>query len=350
MVKEIIYMAVLFVLGSFLNYLAIVFIFKDAIYKRFFLYILPIVSVTLFSGQVAGIIGFDNLLITAPIFIITSGTILITFNLLNKKFGSVMLQASSKINEKQEHSVSSYKQLSYGSNELASSANIQAATTEELSATIQELVGMSRQNAEATQHAHDMSKNASNIVVKNQTQLAEMQKSLEETRNATERSSQIIKTIDEIAFQTNLLALNAAVEAARAGQSGLGFAVVAEEVRRLAQRSADAARQTAAIINESIITIKKTAEISDGAIKAFYEINDYVNKMNHLMNDIDIQSKEQMNGLDQMKAGVEQIEGSTQRIASSAEEFAASITELENLAREVVSSTTELHDFVKGNE
>src|SRR5208337_3964299 len=145
----------------------------------------------------------------------------------------------------------------------------------------------------------------------------------------------IVKTIDEIAFQTNLLALNAAVEAARAGDAGKGFAVVAEEVRNLAMRSAEAAKNTSNLIEGSVKNAEGGVAINQEVLANLREINEQVNKVREVMAEIATASDQQSQGIDQITASVEQMNEMTQGNAANSEESAASALELNNLARKM---------------
>jgi methyl-accepting chemotaxis protein len=164
---------------------------------------------------------------------------------------------------------------------------------------------------------------------------------IDRIKSSSDKTAKIVKTIDEIAFQTNLLALNAAVEAARAGDAGKGFAVVAEEVRSLAMRSAEAAKSTADLIEESVKNAEGGVAINQEVMKNLVEINDQVKKVSDVMAEIAASSEQQSRGVDQVNTAVEQVNQVTQQTASNAEESASAAEELASQAedmRGVVSS------------
>ena len=161
--------------------------------------------------------------------------------------------------------------------------------------------------------------------------------------------SKIIRTIDEIAFQTNILALNAAVEAARAGEAGMGFAVVAEEVRNLAQRSALAAKDTSALIEESIANAEQGDRHVRAVAEAFTTITTSVAEAKRLVDDVSSASKQQTQGIDQVSQAVGQLEQLTQRTAANSEECAAASEELNTQAEVTMTVVARLQAFVGGN-
>jgi len=194
----------------------------------------------------------------------------------------------------------SSEQINSGSQSLAANANEQAASVEEISSSIQQIASMTNSTSGKSESAKNMSLDAIQMVQTNAKQLSTLQKTISDSKLNSEKMSVIIKTIDEIAFQTNLLALNAAVEAARAGQAGLGFAVVAEEVRRLAQRSADAAKETSNLINTSQTNFNASVTITESTITTFDSIKEFVSKLNTIIDEISVDAKEQHMALDQM--------------------------------------------------
>jgi methyl-accepting chemotaxis protein len=171
---------------------------------------------------------------------------------------------------------------------------------------------------------------------------------MDDIKEAGGNIAKIIKSIDEIAFQTNILALNAAVEAARAGEAGLGFAVVADEVRSLAQRSANAARETAEKIQDSIAKSDRGVQISQQVSKRFEEIMDKVRKVDNLVANIATASKEQSQGISQVSSAVNEIDKVTQSNAAGAEQSAAAAQELNGQADLLNEALEEMHQLMAG--
>jgi methyl-accepting chemotaxis protein len=219
-------------------------------------------------------------------------------------------------------------QISEGSESLASSASEQAASVEEISATLNELRAMARDTGSEARGAEGLSGDAYTAATEGAQRMERLANALGEMKASADRTAKIVRTIDEIAFQTNLLALNAAVEAARAGEAGRGFAVVAEEVRALAGRSAEAAKQTASLIQESVERAASAATVSSEVAQTFANLNDRVAKVRGAMQGIVEAASRQANGVDQIAVAVEQVSTVTQGMAANAEEASSSSAEL----------------------
>ena len=199
---------------------------------------------------------------------------------------------------------------------------------EELSAEINEIYTTIVNNAEYAENAGSKAMQASKEVEQGNMQMREMLAAMDEISNSSSEIGKIIKVIDDIAFQTNILALNAAVEAARAGAAGKGFAVVADEVRNLAGKSAEAAKQTTALIENSINAINKGTMLADEAGKSLAGIVDKTNETNELINEIVKASSQQTVSVNQIRRGIEQISSVVQENAATAEASAANSEEL----------------------
>jgi methyl-accepting chemotaxis protein/methyl-accepting chemotaxis protein-1 (serine sensor receptor) len=219
-------------------------------------------------------------------------------------------------------------QVASSSQSLAQGASEQAASLEETSASSEEITSMTRKNAENSRAAAQLTGEATEIVTAANHNLELMVGSMAEINASSDKIARIIKVIDEIAFQTNILALNAAVEAARAGEAGMGFAVVADEVRNLAQRCAQAAKDTAALIEESIVKSKDGKDKLDLVAKAIHEITANVTQVKTLVDEVKLGSEEQSHGIEQIAKAIAQMEQVTQKTAANAEEGASASEEL----------------------
>ena len=209
---------------------------------------------------------------------------------------------------------------------------------------------MVRRNAENSQTAAGLVKETERLVKNGNQTLGQMGTSMRGINASSDKIAKIIKVIDEIAFQTNILALNAAVEAARAGEAGMGFAVVADEVRNLAQRAAQAAKDTASLIEESIATSKegstKLQQVSD-VIRA---ITESATKVKALVDEVQSGSQEQARGIDEITRAVQQMNQLTQSTAASAEESASASEELSAQTELTQAVVAQLHDLVERPE
>ena len=239
-------------------------------------------------------------------------------------------------------------QVSSASQQLAEGASEQAASIEETSSSLEEMSSMTKQNASSAGQADTLMKEANRIVGQANDSMEELTGSMEEISKASEETSKIIKTIDEIAFQTNLLALNAAVEAARAGEAGAGFAVVAEEVRNLAMRSADAAKNTAELIEGTVKKIHTGSGIVDKTNKAFTRVAQSAVKVGELVGEIAAASNEQSQGIDQVNIAVSEMDKVVQQNAANAEESASASEELNAQAQQMKGSVEDLMAMVGG--
>ncbi|NMM62311.1 HAMP domain-containing protein [Clostridium sp. P21] len=233
-----------------------------------------------------------------------------------------------KINNSAAEVAAGARQVSDGSQALSQGAAEQASSVEQLTVSITEVAAQTKENAANANKANELALKAKENAEQGNEHMVEMLKSMEEINESSSSISKIIKVIDEIAFQTNILALNAAVEAARAGQHGKGFAVVAEEVRNLAARSANAAKETTGLIEGSIKKVETGTEIANATAKALNEIVEGVAKSANFVGEIASASNEQAAAIAQIDKGVEQVSQVVQTNSATAEESAAASEEL----------------------
>jgi len=206
---------------------------------------------------------------------------------------------------------------------LSEAASEQAASLEETSSSLEEMSAMTKQNGGSAAQAKSLIAETQQVIEKADDSMKELTGSMKKINEAGEQTQKIVKTIDEIAFQTNLLALNAAVEAARAGESGAGFAVVANEVRNLAMRAAEAARSTTGLMEDIVKKVKNGQNLVDLANEAFDKVTDRSKKVVNLVGEIAAASQEQSQGIDQINKAVAEMNSVTQQNAASAEELAS---------------------------
>jgi len=236
---------------------------------------------------------------------------------------------------------SAASQIGKSSQALASGSSEQASSLEEIGSSLQELDSMTRQNAENAGKARSLADGTLSCVDGGKDKLDALFKTIEAIKKSSDQTAKIVKTIDEIAFQTNLLALNAAVEAARAGDAGKGFAVVAEEVRNLAKRSAEAARDTADLIKEAVAAAERGVAVDAQVGEAFGVIHEQTRRVAEVMNEMAAASEQQAGGIHQVEVAVEQINEVTQQTAASSEESAS-------VAEELSGQSEELRGLVSG--
>ncbi len=249
-----------------------------------------------------------------------------------------------------EQVASASEQLSESSQQLAEGSSEQAASIEETSSTLNETSSMVQQNNENTRQASLLASEAKKSSEKGNYEMNEMLVAMEDIKKSSGEISKIIKVIDDIAFQTNILSLNAAVEAARAGEAGAGFAVVAEEVRNLAQRSAQAAKDTAVMIETSVERAAAGVGIAQKVAESLSEITEKSEKVNSIMDEINVASQEQAQGIIQINKAVTQMEQVTQSIAANAEESAAASEQLNSQAENMKEIVGNLTKIINGNE
>ncbi|EPR12935.1 methyl-accepting chemotaxis protein [Ruminiclostridium papyrosolvens] len=257
-----------------------------------------------------------------------------------KRMSDNLNDVISSISAAAEQVSSGSRQVSDSSVALSQGATEQASSIEELTASLEEISAQTRLNAENATQASSLAENVKTIALKGNKHMKEMLSAMDEINDSSSNISKIIKVIDEIAFQTNILALNAAVEAARAGQHGKGFAVVAEEVRNLAARSANAAKETTDMIEGSIRKVEGGTKIANETAEALGLIVDGVAKAADLVGNIAEASNEQAAGIEQINQGIMQVSQVIQANSATSEESAAASEELSSQA-ELLSEQVE---------
>ena len=234
------------------------------------------------------------------------------------------------------------EQINSGSSALAQGASQQAASLQETSASLQEVSSQANNTVAKARGADDASKNVENLVNQSTYRMQSMVEAIQDIKKSAEETTEIIKIIDEIAFQTNLLALNAAVEAARAGDAGKGFAVVAEEVRNLAQRSAQAAKDTADRIKKSSALASDGVGVSEEVSRALATVKNNASDAAQLVAEISKIASDQGNSIQQINIAVTELDKVTQLNAASSEESAASSHELVSISSKLEDSVDEI--------
>lgn len=256
-------------------------------------------------------------------------------------------QAINSLNVGSEEVSSAASQVAAASQSLAEGVSEQAASVQETSSTLEETSSMVHQNRENTQQAASLAKQAKQYAEKSHSEMNSMSESMTELKASSNEIAKIIKVIDEIAFQTNILSLNAAVEAARAGDAGKGFAVVAEEVRNLAQRSAQAAKDTAVIIESNINLSENSVNIAKTVRESVESISEQATKVSDLLDEISVATHEQAQGVEQINKAISQMEMALSSSASTADESASASKSLQEQAinlKDIVISLTTLVD------
>jgi methyl-accepting chemotaxis protein/methyl-accepting chemotaxis protein-1 (serine sensor receptor) len=297
----------------------------------------------------AGSLGAQSLLAAISLSCLLLGIVVMAVLEVRAIVGT-LAAAASELSGSAEEVAAAARQVSSSSQSLARSSSEHAASLQQTSASSEEIDSVVRKNRENSRGAADLMAHSQQNFAQTNESLEKMVVAMSEIDAHSDKISKIIRVIDEIAFQTNILALNAAVEAARAGEAGMGFAVVADEVRNLAQRCASAAKDTSALIEESIAKSKGgklTVEQMSGAIRA---ITGESAQVKTLVDEVNLGSQEQARGIDQIAKTISQMERITQQTASSAEESASAADELYGQSERLKAVVKRLTNMLDGDE
>ncbi|WP_405125469.1 methyl-accepting chemotaxis protein [Pseudomonas marginalis] len=232
------------------------------------------------------------------------------------------------------------QEISAGNSDLSRRTEEQAAAVVETAASMEQITSTVKMNTDNALQASHMVQNAAGIATAGEEQMQNMMQKMDAISLSAQKMVDIISVIDSIAFQTNILALNAAVEAARAGQSGRGFAVVAGEVRNLARRCTDSAKEITGLINESTLYIQEGAELANRTSKTMLDISSAVSKVNVMMDNIALASQEQSRGVEQIRVAITQMDHVTQQNAALVEEVATTASGVNSQANLLTQSVS----------
>ena len=266
--------------------------------------------------------------------------------LFSRRISAPLVRVITDLRSGSDQITAAAAQVSGASQSLADGASAQAASLEESSASLEELASMTKRNADSAQQAKQVASQARTSADTGVERMRAMQTAMQAITHSSADISKILKTIDEISFQTNLLALNAAVEAARAGEAGAGFAIVADEVRSLAQRSALAAKETAAKIDDSVAKSRQGAQISSEVAMSFETIQQQILQLDTLVGEIAVASNEQSQGIGQVTTAVSEMDRVTQSNAASAEETSAASQDLKAQASVLSEAAQSMQELV----
>lgn len=303
-------------------------------------YFTPTILIVAASFFVYGKFGAYNFSVMTMVFLISVMAILTGFFIITLKIGKPLNRLTYGLNTGSEVVAAFSNRVSESGHTFAEGSSSQAAGLEETSASIEEMSSMTKTIAENAGHARQMTEEMSEIVKDFNSQMDLLNQAMEEITSSSIETKKIIKTIDEIAFQTNLLALNAAVEAARAGEVGAGFAVVANEVRGLAIRAAEAAKSTSLLIENTILTVQSGSDLTLATKEAFKKNIEMTKTISDLIEEFAKASEEQATGIEQVNVAVAEMDKVTQQNAAFSDE-------LSKMARDTAIQAEQMKGYVE---
>jgi|GEM_PF-3502206 len=292
----------------------------------------PMLLACMVTCYLIGTRGFSDVRFLAIAF--AANVILGFFNclLVAKRLSEPLSDLTERLADGSASLIQSARQVHEASREMAEGAARQAAGLEQSAASLEEISSMTRQNTDRVAQGQAMLRDANRIFTEASSSMEALAGAMGSIKESTQKTVEIVKTIEEIAFQTNLLALNAAVEAARAGEAGAGFAVVADEVRNLALKASEAARMTGQLISDTQHSVKMGDELTRRSQEGFTNSLAIVEKIRHLMQEIVEAGREQTEGVSQINTAVSEIDQVTQQAALKADSLAQAAREADHLA------------------
>ena len=285
-----------------------------------------------------------GIVLTLVALALTGGVVVLVTRSVTRPINAMIDQ----LNTGSDQTTTAATEIANASVMLANQSSEQAAAVEETSASLEEMSATVKQTTLAADDCQGLMRQSQTVVEQGLASMEQMVQAIDTIKGSADRTARIVKTIDEIAFQTNLLALNAAVEAARAGEAGKGFAVVAEEVRNLAQRAANAARETSELIEQSVTHADRGVHVTAGARAAFAATAENATQVAAQVDRIAAAAREQAEGIDQIGTAMRQVDATTQGAAANAEETASAAEELNAQAVELRSVVAQLQALVTG--
>jgi methyl-accepting chemotaxis protein len=348
MINEILIVTGIILLGAFLIAVGLYVCYKKNLTTILWIRLTPSVCTLCLAMFILGKFGAYNYIALGCTLAFGVTVLLVNFIAVASQLINPLNTFISQLTEGADEVASASEQVSASSQSLAQGSSEQAASLEETTASLEEMSSMTKQNAGNAQQADHLMNDANKIVAQANSSMDKLTIAMKEISKASEETQKVVKTIDEIAFQTNLLALNAAVEAARAGEAGAGFAVVAEEVRNLALRSADAAKNTAVLIEDTVRKINEGSTLVDTTNKAFDNVAVSASKVGELLGEIAASSNEQAQGIEQVAGAVSEMDKITQQNAASSEESASASEEMSAQAKTMKWAIARVSTLING--